>query len=503
MRFLGLRRVYQVVFFGLFVFLVLANSVSFIGGYSVEWFLGLDPLIAVSTALAAHSLYPTLIWAVPLILLTLVLGRFFCGWICPMGAMHHFFGWVGRLRRAPDRVKLNLPHEVYTLKYYILIGMLVAATFGSVQIGLLDPIAFTWRAFATVLVPAADNVTLGALQGLRHFRFATLIALLFVAALAMNLWIPRLYCRVLCPLGALLGLLSRFALFRLQKDAARCKDCSICGADCQGAAEPQGVLRVPECMLCLNCQVGCPREGIAYKLLPSPDLTTDRLDLTRRRTLTAALGGLLAVPFLRASSASEPRPSPKRIRPPGALDEREFLERCLKCGVCMKACPTGGLQPTFAEAGLEGLWTPILVPRIGYCESQCVLCSEVCPTGAIRKLTIAEKVGVAPTREPVRIGSAFVDRGRCLPWAMDTACIVCEEVCPTSPKAVYFKVERSVARDGTERILKRPFVDLDRCTGCGICENHCPVYDEAAIRITSVGETRSAKNRIMLTGGRV
>jgi MauM/NapG family ferredoxin protein len=256
-------------------------------------------------------------------------------------------------------------------------------------------------------------------------------------------------------------------------------------------------------MLCLNCQVGCPRDGITYEFLPSPVFTSDRLDLTRRRTLTAALSGLIAVPLFRASSGSEPRPNPKRIRPPGALDEPAFLERCLKCGVCMKVCPTGGLQPTLTEAGLEGLWTPMLVPRVGYCESQCVLCSQVCPTGAIRKLTVSDKVGKLPEREPVRIGSAFIDRGRCLPWAMDTACIVCEEVCPTPKKAVYFKLETAVIRDGKERTLKRPFVDLDYCTGCGICETHCPVYDEAAIRITSVGETRSARNRIMLTGGRI
>ncbi|MBI5508428.1 MAG: 4Fe-4S binding protein [Deltaproteobacteria bacterium] len=503
MRYLWLRRVYQATFLALFLFLVGVTTISFISGYPVEWFLGFDPLVAIATALAGHTLFVTLAWSLPLIVLTLVMGRFFCGWICPMGTLHHFFGWVGKLRRVPDRVKLNAPRPAYTLKYYLLVGFLVAAVCGSAQIGLLDPIAFIWRAFTTVVMPAADNTAYGVYQGTRHFSFGGVIAILFIAALAMNLWIPRLYCRLLCPLGALLGLLSRFALFRLQKDPDKCKDCNACGADCQGAAEPHGTLRVSECMLCLNCQGRCPRDGIRYGFLPSPELTTDRLDLTRRRTLTAALGGLLAVPLLRAGSGSEPRPSPLRIRPPGALDEPDFLARCIKCGVCMKACPTGGLQPTLTEAGLEGLWTPILVPRLGYCENLCVLCSAVCPTGAIAPLTVLKKVGKPPHQEPVRIGSAFIDRGRCLPWAMDTACIVCEEVCPTSPKAVYFKLETVVTRDGSSKTLKRPFVDLDRCVGCGVCENHCPVYDEAAIRVTSVGESRSAKNRIMLTGGRV
>lgn len=143
------------------------------------------------------------------------------------------------------------------------------------------------------------------------------------------------------------------------------------------------------------------------------------------------------------------------------------------------------------------------MPRLGYCEHACVLCGHVCPTDAIRTLTVDEKVGHMPEREPVRIGSAFFDRGRCLPWGMDTPCIVCEEVCPTSPKAVYFKTETVTARDGSRKTLKRPYVDLTHCTGCGICEARCPVFDRAAIRVTSVGESRSPSNRIMLQGGRI
>jgi formate hydrogenlyase subunit 6/NADH:ubiquinone oxidoreductase subunit I len=168
----------------------------------------------------------------------------------------------------------------------------------------------------------------------------------------------------------------------------------------------------------------------------------------------------------------------------------------------MKVCPTSALQPALHEAGLEGLWSPVLVARMGYCEHTCTLCSQVCPTGAIRHLTPTEKVGSLPEKEPVRIGSAVFDKGRCLPWANDTQCIVCEEVCPTSPKAIYFKLETVTLRDGTQRTLKRPYVDLTLCTGCGICETRCPVFDLAGVRVSSVGESRSPKNRVML-GGKV
>jgi polyferredoxin len=503
-RFIWLRRTYQVVFLALFLFLLIVSSASLIRGYRVDFFLGLDPLIALSTALASHSLHHALLWSLPLVVLTLIFGRFFCGWICPMGVLHHALGFLARKKRTNERMKQNAPFAAQKVKYVILAVMLAMAALGSVQVGLLDPIASTWRALSTTVVPAMSNSAFGLYQGERHFQFGPLIALVFFGALALNFVRPRFYCRVLCPLGALLGLCAKFSLFRITKKPGLCKDCNACGADCAGAADPQGIVKVTECMVCLNCTLGgCPHDALEYQFLPPLQASTGEVDLGRRRWLTAAASGLLAVPLLRASDGVEPRPDPKRIRPPGALEETAFLERCVKCGACMKVCPTGGLQPALAESGLEGLWTPILVPRLGYCEHSCTLCTEVCPTGAIRKLSLPEKLGNPPTVEPVRIGSAAFDKGRCLPWAYDTECIVCEEVCPTAQKAIYFKLETVTRRDGSQKTLKRPFVDLEKCVGCGTCEARCPVYDQAAVRVSSVGESRSPKNRIIMTGGRV
>ena len=164
----------------------------------------------------------------------------------------------------------------------------------------------------------------------------------------------------------------------------------------------------------------------------------------------------------------------------------------------MKVCPTNAIQPALLEAGFEGLWTPLLISRIGYCEYNCVLCGHVCPTGAITPLTIEKKLGRDNPKKPVKIGTAFYDRGRCLPWAMNIDCIVCEEVCPTSPKAIWFENVDVQMRDGKLKRIKRPYMDPNLCIGCGICENKCPVRDRAAVRVTSVGETRSAVNQMIL-----
>jgi len=172
----------------------------------------------------------------------------------------------------------------------------------------------------------------------------------------------------------------------------------------------------------------------------------------------------------------------------------------------MKVCPTNALQPSLTEAGLEGLWTPVLVPRVGYCEPSCVLCGQVCPTGAIWEITAEEKTGRTPgnpnAAEPVKIGAAFYDRGRCLPWAMGTECLVCEEWCPTSPKAIYLVPADVVTASGDTKRVRQPYVDLKRCTGCGACEYACPVHDRPAVYVTSVGESRSRANQILLERGR-
>jgi len=222
------------------------------------------------------------------------------------------------------------------------------------------------------------------------------------------------------------------------------------------------------------------------------------VDASRRRLIESALAGALFFPVLRSTVASTTSPQYRVIRPPGSIAEKDFLRRCIKCGECMKVCPTNAIQPALLEAGFEGIWTPILINSIGYCEYNCVLCSRVCPTGAISPLTLEKKLGKSAGQKPVKIGTAFYDRGRCLPWAMNIDCIVCEEMCPTSPKAIWFETVEVRLRDGSAKTLKRPFIDTNLCIGCGICETKCPIRDRAAVRITSIGETRSVTNQMIL-----
>ena len=210
----------------------------------------------------------------------------------------------------------------------------------------------------------------------------------------------------------------------------------------------------------------------------------------RRELVLAGVFGLLFFPMARLSGGVRKNFSAGVIRPPGSVAEDEFLRRCIKCDQCIRVCPTNVLQPALFEAGLEGLWTPIMISKMGWCELNCTLCSQVCPTGAIREISIAEKLGVGPfeAKGPIKTGTAFYNQGRCLPWAMDTSCVVCEEVCPVSPKAIFTRNVEVTDRWGATIELKRPYIDPVKCIGCGICEHECPVKDDPAVYVTAIGE---------------
>jgi ferredoxin len=278
---------------------------------------------------------------------------------------------------------------------------------------------------------------------------------------------------------------------------------------CQGGDDPIGGApwRKAECLMCMNCVGICPHDSLAFRFFRPVSNKKEEIaspDLGRRQTITGIAAGAAVVPLMRANTGMGKSRNEFLLRPPGSLDEPEFLSRCIRCGECMKVCPNNSLHPTFAEAGLEGLWSPTLVPRIGYCEPSCVLCSEVCPTGAIWQITPKEKgwvVGVGQSGapdQPIRLGTAFYDRGRCLPWAMATECIVCEEWCPVSPKAIYVEEAQVIDSAGTTKILKQPRVDPSRCVGCGACEFACPLQDRPAVYVTSIGESRSPGSQILL-----
>ena len=181
------------------------------------------------------------------------------------------------------------------------------------------------------------------------------------------------------------------------------------------------------------------------------------------------------------------------IRPPGALGEKEFLQRCVRCAECIQVCIGNALQPAFLQAGLDGMFSPMLVARTGYCEFNCTLCGQVCPTGAIGNLSMEEKWGL-------KIGHGWFDKNSCLPYAKAIPCMVCEEHCPTPEKAIRFREVTMVDDSRATVVVKQPYIVDGLCIGCGICENKCPLPGKAAIFVTSAGEHRNPENSLPVSG---
>ena len=619
MRAVTLRRLRPWVQGGAFVlFLVVTLAGGRIAWLPADLFFRLDPLVGLAGMIAARRWVPALaVGGLVMLALTLVTGRVWCGWLCPLGTLFDGAQVVlGRRsdrasrrvsdkanrresdkanrrvsdkakrresdeakgresdeakgRRAPERLgeeaeRVGIGPGWRQVKHFLLAAILVAALLGNLSLIALDPITLLTRTLAVAGWPATGAIITGAEQALVAlpvpwvadavvavdtllrstvlpmvqpvYGLGWLAALIFVGVLALEAVRPRFWCRYLCPLGALLGLVSKVSWLRRRVMAEKCVACGACARVCPtgtiGEAAPARASRPPgvgrtvlfardkarngsadeirrqapsgegaeaerasrsdgrrprrsfesdpaECIMCLECAGACAFDAQTFRgagvpvvsgvLNPAPAQAYD----PSRRQFLASAGAAVALVGLSAVEPVAERTPAHLLRPPGAVDP-EFLSQCVRCGICVKVCPTSALQPSLTT-GWSGLWTPVLVPRIGYCDYSCNACGQACPTGAIPPLALAEK------RQTV-MGHAYVDRNRCLPWASGRSCITCEEMCPVPQKAIQLIEAEVVALDGTRVTLKRPVVVQERCIGCGICENHCPLEGQAAIRV--------------------
>jgi polyferredoxin len=485
----------QVVSAALFLLLAI---MTFRGAESIlplDLFFRLDPLAGLAAMIASRAVVAAMLLSLVTLVLGALVGRVWCGWICPLGAI---LDWVSP--HTPRKVELH--RNWRGIKYIVLGLILTAALFGNLSFLILDPLTLLNRTFSTAFMPAL-NVLVGGSEAVlyalpplqplldsfetnvrgtllpaqqTYSQLGWLLAVVLTAVVGLNWIVPRFWCRYLCPLGAVCALEARFAWLR-PHTVVECDRCAQCVRVCPTGAialSKQGLAIDPaECVMCLDCAVECPRRAIEFR--PGPSLVAhSSFDLTRRQALTSIVMGVATVTLFR-SAPSALRPDANLIRPPGGL-ENDLLSKCIRCAECVRVCPTGGLQPSLLEGGLEGIWSPLLIPRLGYCDYSCNACGQICPTGAIPPLTLSQK------REAV-IGTAYIDTNRCIPWSTYHPCIVCQEMCPLPVKAIKLEQVDVTAPDGSNVHLQRPRMQHDLCIGCGICEYQCPLNGPAAIRV--------------------
>jgi ferredoxin len=469
----------------------------------VDSFLRLDPLIGLSAGLSSRAVIWRFIPAVVLLGLTVIFGRFFCGWICPLGSVLD-----GTDKLVSKKTKTD-PSSASRIKFGILSAVLVAAVFSVQLAGHLDPISLFTRSMTTVIYPIFVFATEGVFGFLNHLRFledplfkadsflrlfllpltsrtfqgAVFIGLMLMIIILLGLRQKRFWCRNLCPLGALLAVTSVFRPYKRRVSDA-CTSCRKCFKVCRmGAIAPDyHSTNQLECTNCMDCVAVCPAHAVSFGFGSGKSMP---VDLSRRRFLIGGAAGLTSLGLVKVGFNNKVRRG-HLIRPPGALPEDQFLDRCIRCGACVRICSSSGagLQLSFLESGWEGIGTPQLKTPSGYCEYNCNLCGQVCPTGAIRPLPMDQK-------QKMKMGTAHFDKGRCIPYYYGETCMVCEEHCPVPDKAIRFTEQTVMTLEGKTTKTLLPYVNENACIGCGICTSCCPLIGEKGIYLTNDQETRT------------
>jgi polyferredoxin len=300
-----LRRLTQAACFVFFIYLFFQTSFhpnNKVGKY-VTLFFNLDPLIAFDSWLASHTVVRAMLLSLITVVVTVLTGRWFCGWICPFGTLHHFFA-SRRRGSAKQKIEAGSYNSWQKAKYYILVGFLMAAVLKVNVVGWLDPFSFFFRSLTTAVYPAINAGTVGLFTWIYnvnpgigpvrltlvtepvydvlrrnflalhqpYFVGSLLIGLLFIVIVALNFYRPRFWCRYICPLGALLGVLGKNPLVRLKKNEEQCNNCRLCLIDCQGgeALDKVQAWRPSECFYCWNCESECPSQAITFGWVNGP-----------------------------------------------------------------------------------------------------------------------------------------------------------------------------------------------------------------------------------------
>ncbi|HOO45187.1 MAG TPA: 4Fe-4S binding protein [Deltaproteobacteria bacterium] len=497
------QRVIQAVMLGMFLCLLYLAAYPLVLPMGTELFLRMDPLVLAGTVLSARTVIAALLPAVMVIGLSVILGRFFCSHICPMGTT---IDLADRLlcpeKEFSTKSLPALPAWVRIVKYLVLFFILGSALMGISLVFLASPLSLITRLYGLIIVPVGSLLASMGLNLLRgaadlfgisllpyisidvpRYALQWLVIGIFIAVFGCAVYSPRFWCRNICLAGALLALCARKPLLRRRVDE-RCINCGVCRDLCPMEAIDEDPLRTrhQECIACLRCVKVCPVEAVTFTYRGRKrerigyGFSRDR----RKLVYAVVLGACTALVSLTGLSRLKGPDEPGQIvpsgliRPPGALPEPDFLARCIRCGQCMKACPTNTLQPISLAAGFTALASPVITPARGPCEPLCNVCTQVCPTGAIRALSVSEKIWA-------RVGTAVILRHKCIAWEHDRECLICDEVCPFD--AVSLKRAEGLS-------VSVPFVDENRCNGCGYCEYYCPVTGRKAIVVEPMNALR-------------
>ena len=453
-----------------------------------------------------------------LLLLTLLFGRVYCSVICPLGVMQDIISWIHGKTKKKNLYRFKYRRPLTVLRYAVLAAFIAAMALGAASVAaIIAPYSAYGRIATELFAPVYRGVNnlLALIAG--HFgsyafysadvwiksipTFA--IAAVTFAVLAVLSWKwGRIWCNTVCPVGSLLGLVSRFSLFAPVIDTGKCRNCGLCGRRCKSSCIDTAGHRIDysRCVACMDCISTCRDGAIKYRFRFGKQAkdanggTTEtgtgavrqetagtRRDFIKATAVT--LGAVTAAEIVRPVEAAAQRMktdgglvtlpakiAPARetaLKPAGAGSLKHFSDHCIACQLCVSACPNRVLRPS---TDLSTLMQPEMSYEKGYCRPECTRCSDVCPAGAIVPVTVEEKSSIS-------IGHAVVDYVSCIAAAESKKCGNCARHCPAGA------IRLVSSRPDDPEAVRIPSVNAERCIGCGACEYSCPVSPQSAIHV--------------------
>ena len=439
-----------------------------------------------------------------LVLLTLLLGRVYCSVICPLGVMQDIISWIHGKTKKKNLYRFKYRRPLTVLRYTVMVAFIAAMALGVTSIAaLIAPYSAYGRIATELFAPVyrgCNNLLAMIAEHFDSYAFYStdvwiksvptfvVAAVTFVLLAVLSWKWGRIWCNSICPVGSLLGLISRFSLFGPVIDTDKCRNCGLCGSRCKSSCidTTKHSVDYSRCVACMDCLSVCRDGAIQYRFRYGRKAAGKPENGTRREfikatavtvgTLAAAEmarpveaaaqqmkvdGGLITLPEKKAPERETP------LKPAGSGSLRHFTDHCIACQLCVSACPNHVLRPS---TDLETLMQPEMSYEKGYCRPECTRCSSVCPAGAIAEVSREEK-------SSIQIGHATVDYRLCVADAEGVKCGNCARHCPVG-------AIRMVRKDASDKDSVRiPTVNEERCIGCGACEYNCPAAPLSAIHV--------------------
>jgi polyferredoxin len=427
----------------------------------------------------------SVIWIISLVVLALFFGRVYCSVICPMGIYQDLVGRIARLfRKKKKRFRYRKAKTI--LRWSIVAVVVVTFFIGfPLVLGLLDPYSAFGRMVVSVFSPvyilgnnllefiftSFDNYTFYRADASIYSAFTFIIGLVTLLVIGYLAWKHgRTYCNTICPVGTVLGFLSKYSLLKVRLDHGKCNSCSLCELNCKAFCinSKEQEIDHSRCVTCFNCIESCNRNAISYSFAfgksKNKEVKPDVVDEGKRKFLSTALLSTIAIPATVAGKVTGVEAANKLtpLTPPGSKGIKHLKDYCTSCHLCVSKCPSNILEPAFTEYGLSGFMMPTMKFQHGFCNYDCTICSEVCPNGAIQPLTVEEK-------HITQVGKVIFKKESCIVYTDETNCGACAEHCPT----------QAVTMVPYKGALTIPVTDQSICIGCGGCEYICPETGKA------------------------